>query len=57
MKKIIAFVFLMSFLPTLNSHDLEAAISSEQRSVKNVSRDSSRHPYETLLLFLKSSQT
>ncbi len=24
MKKIIAFVFLMSFLPTLNSHDHEA---------------------------------
>ena len=41
----------MSFLPTLNSHDLEAAISSEQRSVKNVSRDSSRHPYETLTFF------
>ena len=51
MKKIIAFVFLMSFLPTLNSHDLEAAISSEQRSVKNVSRDSSRQPYETLTFF------
>ena len=51
MKKIIAFVFLMSFLPTLNSHDLEAAISSEQRSPKNVTRDSSRHPYETLTFF------
>ena len=51
MKKIIAFVFLMSFLPTLNSHGLEAAISSEQRSPKNVTRDSSRHPYETLTFF------
>ena len=51
MKKIIVFVFLMSFLPTLNSHDLEAAISSEQRSPKNVTRDSSRHPYETLTFF------
>ena len=51
MKKIIAFVFLMSFLPTLNSHDLESAISSEQRSPKNVTRDSSRHPYETLTFF------
>ena len=51
MKKIIAFVFLMSFLPTLNSHDLESAISSEQRSAKNVTRDSSRHPYETLTFF------
>ena len=51
MKKIIAFVLLMSFLPTLNSHDLEAAISSEQRSPKNVTRDSSRHPYETLTFF------
>ena len=51
MKKIIVFVFLMSFLPTLNSHDLEAAISSEERSPKNVTRDSSRHPYETLTFF------
>lgn len=51
MKKIIAFVLLMSFLPTLNSHDLEAAISSEDRSPKNVTRDSSRHPYETLTFF------
>ena len=51
MKKIIAFVFRMSFLPTLNSHDLEAAISSEERSPKNVTRDSSRHPYETLTFF------
>jgi predicted methyltransferase len=51
MKKIIAFVLLMSFLPTLNSHDLEAAISSEERSPKNVTRDSSRHPYETLTFF------
>ena len=51
MKKIIAFVFLMSFLPTLHSHDLEAAISSEERSPKNVTRDSSRHPYETLTFF------
>ena len=51
MKKLIAFVFFMSFLPTLNSHDLEAAISSEQRSPKNVTRDSSRHPYETLTFF------
>ncbi|MDA9112246.1 methyltransferase [Gammaproteobacteria bacterium] len=51
MKKIIVFVFLMSFLPTLNSHDLEAAISSEERSSKNVTRDSSRHPYETLTFF------
>jgi predicted methyltransferase len=41
----------MSFLPTLNSHDLEAAISSEERSPKNVTRDSSRHPYETLTFF------
>ena len=51
MKKLIVFVFLMSFLPTLNSHDLESAISSEQRSPKNVTRDSSRHPYETLTFF------
>ena len=51
MKKLIVFVFLMSFLPTLNSHDLESAISSEQRSAKNVTRDSSRHPYETLTFF------
>lgn len=51
MKKIIVFVFLMSFLPTLNSHDLEAAISSEERSPKNITRDSSRHPYETLTFF------
>ena len=51
MKKIIAFVFLMSFLPSLNSHNLEAAISSEQRSPKNITRDYSRHPYETLTFF------
>ena len=51
MKKIIAFVFLLSFLPPLNSHDLEAAISSDERSPKNVTRDSSRHPYETLNFF------
>ena len=30
---------------------LEAAISSEERSPKNVTRDSSRHPYETLTFF------
>jgi predicted methyltransferase len=41
----------MSFLPSLNSHNLEAAISSEQRSPKNITRDSSRHPYETLTFF------
>ena len=40
MKKLIAFVFIMSFLPTLNSHDLKAAINSEERSPKNVTRDS-----------------
>lgn len=51
MKKLIAFVFVMSFLPTLNSHDLEAAISSEERSPKNITRDHSRHPYETLTFF------
>tara|TARA_B110000003_G_scaffold232986_1_gene236070 strand:+ start:20 stop:793 length:774 start_codon:yes stop_codon:yes gene_type:complete len=51
MKKLIAFVFVISFLPTLNSHDLEAAIGSEERSPKNITRDSSRHPYETLTFF------
>ena len=38
-------------MPSLASHDLERAISSEDRDPKNVMRDSERHPYETLTFF------
>ena len=51
MQKIISFLFLFLLMPSLASHDLERAISSEDRDPKNVMRDSERHPYETLTFF------
>jgi predicted methyltransferase len=40
------------------SHDLERAVSSEERDPKNTIRDSSRHPLETLSFFgIKSDMT
>ena len=51
MHKIISFLFLFLLMPSLASHDLERAISSEDRDPKNVMRDSERHPYETLTFF------
>ena len=49
--KLITFIFLISFMPNASSHDLERAVSSDDRSSNNVIRDSSRHPYETLTFF------
>jgi predicted methyltransferase len=43
-----AFVF---YLPILNSHTLEKAISSDDRETKNILRDSYRNQYETLSFF------
>ena len=47
-----------SFIPMAFSHDLERAVSSEERDPKNTIRDSSRHPLETLSFFgIKSDMT
>ena len=48
--KIILMIFISS-IPNLNSHDLQSAVNSEDRDFKNVARDSSRHPIETLSFF------
>ena len=48
--KIILMIFISS-IPNLNSHDLQSAVNSEDRDSKNVARDSSRHPLETLSFF------
>lgn len=42
---------MISFMPYLNSHDLQKAIASDDRTPANVARDSSRHPEETLSFF------
>ena len=50
-KKITSLFLLSLFIPMAFSHDLERAISSEERDPKNAARDSSRHPLETLSFF------
>ena len=57
-KKITALFLLTLFIPMAFSHDLERAVSSEERDPKNTIRDSSRHPLETLSFFgIKSDMT
>lgn len=45
------FVLMISFMPSLNSHDLQRAVASDSRTPANVERDSARHPEETLSFF------
>tara|TARA_B100000767_G_scaffold52581_1_gene48049 strand:- start:7371 stop:8150 length:780 start_codon:yes stop_codon:yes gene_type:complete len=57
-KKITPLFLLTLFIPMAFSHDLERAVSSEERDPKNTIRDSSRHPLETLSFFgIKSDMT
>ena len=57
-KKITSLFLLSLFIPTAFSHDLERAVTSEERDPKNAVRDSSRHPLETLSFFgIKSDMT
>ena len=52
------FALMISFVPFLNSHDLQKAVASDSRTPANVARDSSRHPMETLSFFrIKSDMT
>jgi predicted methyltransferase len=57
-KKITSLFLLSLFIPMAFSHDLERAVTSEERDPKNAARDSSRHPLETLSFFgIKSNMT
>ena len=57
-KKITSLFLLSLFIPMAFSHDLERAVTSEERDPKNAARDSSRHPLETLSFFgIKSDMT
>ncbi|MDA7701570.1 methyltransferase domain-containing protein [Gammaproteobacteria bacterium] len=57
-KKITLLFLLSLFIPMAFSHDLERAVTSEERDPKNAVRDSSRHPLETLSFFgIKSDMT
>ena len=54
MKKLnrLALLIALSFVTTsLTAHDLEGAVSSEDRTPKNMLRDSARNPVETLSFF------
>ena len=51
MKNLLILLSLVFYLPILNSHTLEKAISSNDRETKNILRDSYRNPYETLSFF------
>ena len=47
-----AYIFFFSaFCAFISSHDLESAIQSKERSLKNMARDEYRNPYETLKFF------
>ena len=48
--KIILMILILS-IPNISAHDLQSAVNSEDRDSKNVARDSSRHPLETLSFF------
>ena len=47
----IILMILISSMPNLSAHDLHSSVNSEDRDPKNVARDSSRHPMETLSFF------
>ena len=51
MKNLFSILILCSFTTHIISHDLEGAINSSDRDAKNIARDSSRNPYETLTFF------
>ena len=51
MKNLFSILIIFSFTTQLISHDLEGAINSSDRDAKNIARDSSRNPYETLTFF------
>ena len=56
-KTLLCIVFALS-LSAVQSHDLEKAISSSDRSATNITRDMSRHPHETLTFFgIESNMT
>ena len=46
---ILIFILFNSF--TIQAHNLEQSVNSEERSKENVERDKFRHPYETLKFF------
>ena len=46
---IFSFIFFNFF--SLQSHNLEQLVNSEDRSIENIKRDKFRHPYETLKFF------
>ena len=54
MKKFIS-IFIFSFIFfnffSLQAHNLEQSVNSEERSIENIKRDKFRHPYETLKFF------
>ena len=54
MKKFIS-IFIFSFIFfnffSLQAHNLEQSVNSEDRSIENINRDKFRHPYETLKFF------
>ena len=51
MKHLLSILVLFSFATHSFSHDLEAAINSNDRDSKNINRDEYRNPYETLSFF------
>ena len=54
MKKIISifsFIFLIFSSFSLQAHNLQQSVNSEDRSKENIIRDKFRHPYETLKFF------
>ena len=54
MNKLYKLALFLTFALSLNfiqSHSLEKAVSSNDRSINNTLRDGSRHPYETLTFF------
>ena len=46
---ILVFILFNSF--SLQAHNLEQSVNSEDRSIENIKRDKFRHPYETLKFF------
>jgi predicted methyltransferase len=49
--KLVSLLIFLSFPSIATSHNLQAAIDSEDRTPKNVIRDKFRNPYETLSFF------
>ena len=49
--KLVSLLIFLSFPSIATSHNLQAAIDSEDRTPKNVIRDEFRNPYETLSFF------